>query len=123
MFKTLFNIVLILIGLGTAAHASDIQLLSSELQHSINIESSGEIHKLSTSQHLFFNLQTVDRSIVSNSEIKLSQPDEISIEIFGILHRSNHVSTLQHAQFNRYERDNFRNLHLRETLFPFHSFW
>lgn len=123
MIKTLFNIILFVVGLGSSAHANDFQLLNSDLEHSIGLDASNEVYKFSTSHHVFFDLQTQDFSVVSIADTEPSQSEETSIDSNAICHRSNYLSNVQRAQFVLAAHSGFDILHLKKTLFPFHSFW
>lgn len=123
MFKILFNIVLIFVGLGTSVHANDFELLTSDFEHTISLEASGEVNELSTSHQLFFDVQTEDYSVVSNSETEPAPPSEISENTDQLLSRSNYFSALQRTQFINAERNSCAYFFLSKILFPFHSFW
>ncbi|WP_179318069.1 hypothetical protein [Winogradskyella helgolandensis] len=122
MFKTLFNIILIVVGFAASVHANDFQLLNSDTEQSI-IEFSGEIYSYSPIHHQFFDVQKEQLSVVSNVNVEPSPSEEISVNNDGLLSRSNHLYALQHVQFVRAEHHSVIHIHLREILFPFHSFW
>ncbi|WP_299105063.1 hypothetical protein [uncultured Winogradskyella sp.] len=123
MLKTLFNIILILVGLGNSVHACDSQLLNSDLEHSVSIETSDEVYSIETSHRLFFDLQTKDFSVVSNVDREPSQSEENTLNNVAILCLSNCFTALQKSQFVRAEHNSFNHFYLKEILFPFHSFW
>jgi len=123
MLKTLFNIVLIFVGLANSAHAYDFQVLNSDLEHSISTEASGEVYENVNSHHYFFDLQIESFSTVSNSDTEPPQFEEITINSYRLSGLSNYFSALHHSQFVRAEHSSIINFHLREILFPFHCFW
>ena len=123
MLKILFNIILILVGLGNSVHASDFQLLNSDLEHSISIETSDEVYRIETSHRLFFDLQTKEFSVVSNVDREPFQFEENTLNYGTFFCLSNSFTAIEHSQFIISENNSFNNFHLREILFPFHSFW
>ena len=122
MFKTLFSIILIVVGFVTSAHANDLQLFNSDIEQSV-LESSDEVYAFSPTHHQFIDVQKEQFSIVSNVNVEPSLSEEISVNNDGLFYRSNQLFILQHAQFVRAERDSAIHIHLRAILFPFHSFW
>ncbi|SDH01248.1 hypothetical protein [Winogradskyella thalassocola] len=122
MFKTLFNIIIIVVGFVTSVHANDLQLFSSDIEQSAS-ESSDEVYAFSPTHHQFIDVQKEQFSVVSNVKVEPSPSEEISVNNDGLFYRSNQLFTLQYAQFVRAERDSIIHIHLRAILFPFHSFW
>ncbi|WP_458628843.1 hypothetical protein [Winogradskyella sp. PC D3.3] len=123
MFKTLFHIVLFIVGMSVSAQAVNIELLNSDLEYSKTDTTSSEVYTLASPQDLFFDIQTEDYSVVIVSVTEPSSSDEISVNIDGITNYSNYLLTVQRSQYVKAKRNSFNNFHLRETLFPFHSFW
>ncbi|REE27476.1 hypothetical protein [Winogradskyella pacifica] len=123
MIKTLFSILLFLASLGTSAHACDTQLLNSDLESSLSIDSSNEIAAYSTTHHSFFDIQTENYSVVFFNDTEPSRVDRVLENSNGITNRSKHLSAVLRSQFSIAEPHSFNTLYLREILFPFHSFW
>jgi len=123
MFKTLFHIVLFIVGMSVSAQAVNIELLNSDLESSKTNTTSSEVYALASPHDLFFDIQTENYSVVIVSVAEPSQSDEISVNAEGITNSSNYLSSVQRSQYIKTERNSFNNFHLRETLFPFHSFW
>lgn len=123
MFRTLFNIVLLFVGLGISAHASDFQLLNSELEFIIPADSTGDLYQLTNSHHQFFDVQTENYSVVTNADREPTRTNKTSTYADNLYYRSHYLSLLQNAQFNLEAHSRFYMFRLRKTLYPFHSFW
>ncbi|WP_040756126.1 hypothetical protein [Winogradskyella psychrotolerans] len=123
MIKTLFSIVLFLASFGASAHTCDIQLLNSDLEYSLSSDISNEVNAYSTTHHSFFDIQTENYSVVFFSDTEPSRVDRVLESSDGITNRSTQLSAVLRSQFSIAELHSFKNLYLREILFPFHSFW
>ncbi|MBU2927613.1 hypothetical protein [Winogradskyella psychrotolerans] len=122
MFKTLFNIILIVVGFATSVHANDFQLLNSATEQVV-VDTEGEVYALSPTHRQYFDVQKEQLSIVSTNNLEPSPSEEISVLNAGLLSRGNYLISLLRSQFVIAEHRNVIQIHLREILFPFHSFW
>ena len=125
MFKTLFSIVLFIVSMSASANTIDIQFLNSDLESSNSYKaySSGEVYQFLSTEHLFFDIQIEDYSVVSISYAEPVISDELQAKKHSLNNFSKQLTATQRSQFTIAERLSFYNFHLRETLFPFHSFW
>lgn len=123
MFKRLFSIIMILVGIAASAHTDHVQVLNTDFALTVSSDSSGEVYESSMSHKVFFDVQSEDFSVSSNTNTKPSTQDETSVNKDGKNFRSLYIAILQRQAYVLAERSSFKNFHLRKTLYPFHSFW
>lgn len=124
MLKSLLSIILSLIGMCTSALTADFGVYNRDSGNYANIEYTVEFSEISKTKPHLVNLALETNNAISILEIEPAS-SQIGISIGnGVLnHQSEYLSTLLQVRLTVLNHIGIRNHYLRETLFPFHSFW
>ncbi|GGW53360.1 hypothetical protein DFQ11_101178 [Winogradskyella epiphytica] len=122
MFKQLLGVIMIFVSIAVSAHTNEFQVLYSDLNINISTDDSGDVHESSMRPLIFFDLQSVDFRLNFNRCNDPSSPLETFVNYNGFIYHSYILSRVRDVYLIA-EQNNFKNFHLRKTLYPFHSFW